>query len=113
MEITRLILTGLVYVEILDGRSWISWLILFSTPICIWMYALEFDEIIMGVALHLSCPLVLLSTSYEPLFFLVLAYHFHYWPLESEQKDLKDNTTHIDIQDLVKAASLVSFFKTY
>lgn len=109
LEITRLILTGLVYVEILDGRSWISWLILFSTPICIWMYALEFDEIIMGVALHLSCPLVLLSTSYEPLFFLVLAYHFHYWPLESEQKDLKDNTTHIDIQDLVKAASLMLY----
>ncbi|XP_051170551.1 GPI ethanolamine phosphate transferase 1 isoform X2 [Leptopilina boulardi] len=109
LEIMRLLLTGLVYIEFLDGRSWISWLILFSTPICIWIYPPEFNEMIMGVTVHLSCPLVLLSTSYEPLFFLVLAFHFRCWPVEWEQTDLKDNTTHIAMQDLVNAVSLMLY----
>lgn len=111
LEVSRLLLTGLVYMEFLDGRSWMSWLILCSTPICIWKYPAEFNEMIMGVTIHLCCPLVLLSSSYEPLFFLILAFHFRSWPVENEQKDLKDNTTHISMQDLMKAASLVSFKK--
>ena len=105
----RIILTGLVCMEYLEGRSWISWTILISTPFCIWAYPLDSRERIIGVAFHLLCPLALLSASYEPLFFLTLVGHLLCWPLSKEQKELEDHDKHMSMQDLARAASLVSF----
>lgn len=111
IEVLRLILTGLVCTEFLEGRSWISWTILISTPFCIWAYSLDSRQRIIGAAFHLLCPLALLSASYEPLFFLTLAGHLLCWPLSKEQRELEDGEKHMSMQDLARAASLVSFSK--
>ena len=111
IEGLRFIFTGLVCIEYIDGRSWIAWTILFSTPICIWMYPLDPRKRIIGVAFQLLCPLALLSASYEPLFFLTLAGHLLCWPLYKEHRELEGNLRNMSIQDLIKAASFVSFFE--
>ncbi|XP_033216192.1 GPI ethanolamine phosphate transferase 1 isoform X2 [Belonocnema kinseyi] len=109
LEVLRLILTGLVCMEYLEGRSWISWTILISTPICIWAYSLDSRQRIIGAALHLLCPLALLSASYEPVFFLTLAGHLLCWPLAKEQRELEGDDKHMSMQDLARAASLMLY----
>ncbi|KZC06184.1 GPI ethanolamine phosphate transferase 1 [Dufourea novaeangliae] len=80
IEISRLIITGLTYFEVIDGRRWISWALLFTTPLHICTYSTKLEKRMDGVILGLFCPLALLSASYEPFFFVFLAIHLSYWP---------------------------------
>ncbi|CAL1679696.1 unnamed protein product [Lasius platythorax] len=106
MEILRLIVTSLVYTEFLDGRYWISWIILLTTPLCIWYYPTEIKKRILGIMLGFFCPLTLLSASYEPLFFIILTINLHCWlPATSRNSGSAQKIT----RDLIKAA----FFMLY
>lgn len=106
MEILRLIVTSLVYTEFLDGRYWISWIILLTTPLCIWYYPTEIKKRILGIMLGFFCPLTLLSASYEPLFFIILTINLHCWlPATSRNSGSAQKIT----RDLIKAAFFVSF----
>ncbi|XP_072767343.1 GPI ethanolamine phosphate transferase 1 [Anoplolepis gracilipes] len=106
MEILRLIVTSLVYIKFLDGRDWISWIILLTTPLCIWYYPTETKKRILGIMLGFFCPLTLLSASYEPLFFITLTINLLCW-LETTSRS-SENTRKIT-RDLIKAA----FFMLY
>ncbi|XP_070158756.1 GPI ethanolamine phosphate transferase 1 isoform X1 [Polyergus mexicanus] len=106
MEILRLIVTSLVYTEFLDGRYWISWIILLTTPLCIWYYPTETKRRMLGVMLGFFCPLTLLSASYEPLFFIILTINLLCWLQVTSRSS--GNTQKIT-KDLIKAA----FFMLY
>nr|XP_050863201.1 GPI ethanolamine phosphate transferase 1-like isoform X1 [Vespula vulgaris] len=108
IEIVRLIITGLVYLKLIDGRYWISWIILASAPLFIWTYTVNPKDRIEGITIGLFCPLSLLSASYEPFFFLTLAMHLLYWPLSIKDRN-KTTDNILSITDFTKA----SFFMLY
>lgn len=106
----RLVLTMLVCSEILDGRGWISWLILFTTPFIIPVFPKELRRRIEGIALISFCPLALLSASYEPIFYSVLAVHLSSWPLPLYLDGSKKESPGLNLEDFLSASYLVSFF---
>ncbi|XP_046832872.1 GPI ethanolamine phosphate transferase 1 isoform X2 [Vespa crabro] len=108
IEIVRLIITGLVYLKLIDGRYWISWIILASAPLFIWTYTVNPKDRIEGITIGLFCPLSLLSASYEPFFFLTLAIHLLHWPLSIKDFD-KTTDNILSTKDFTKA----SFFMLY
>jgi len=110
MEILRLIITSLVYIEFIDGRYWISWIILLSTPLCICYYPTEIKSRMLGIMLGFFCPLTLLSASYEPLFFLTLTINLFCW-LQAVPTISKTSRNVMITKDLIKAAIFVSFLK--
>jgi len=79
IEILRLVITSLVYLEFIDGRYWISWIILLTTPLCIWYHPIETQKRTLGIMLGFFCPLTLLSSSFEPLFFMALTMNLICW----------------------------------
>lgn len=107
IEILRLIVTSLVYTEFLDGRYYISWIILLTTPLCIWSYSTKDKKRLLGIMFGFFCPLTLLSASYEPLFFIILTINLLYW-LQTISK--RSGITQQTItKDLIRAAFFVSF----
>ncbi|XP_012273342.1 GPI ethanolamine phosphate transferase 1 isoform X2 [Orussus abietinus] len=109
VEIVRIGVTTLVLTGYIDGRSWVSWIILFTTPLGIWLYPSKIDNRIMGIVYELLCPLILLSASYEPLFYLVLAAHLLSWPFPTLTTEWMCKKHLLRIRDLTKA----SFFMMY
>ncbi|CAK9808629.1 GPI ethanolamine phosphate transferase 1 [Anthophora plagiata] len=110
-ETFRLIITGLTYLEFVDGRSWISWLILLTTPLYIFTYPTQLKKRMQGIVLGLFCPLVLLSASYEPFFFIFLALHLSCWPqwnMISIQRH-KNTKNLLTIEELLIAAILMLY----
>lgn len=107
MEILRLIVTSLVYTEFLDGRYYISWIILLTTPLCIWSYPTENKRRMLGIMFGFFCPLILLSASYEPLFFIILTINLLYWLQVISNRS--GNTQQTITKDLIQAAFFVSF----
>lgn len=119
IEILRLVLTGLTLLEFIDGRSWISWAILLTTPLHICTYPTELKERMQGVVLGLFCPLVLLSASYEPFFFIILAVHLSCWPRSNAVsiQRYQDTKCLLTMEELLTAAifmlyTLLCFFGT-
>lgn len=112
MEILRLIITGLVCTKFIDGRYLVSWIILLTTPLCIWQYPTDVKTRMLGITLGLFCPLALLSTSYEPLFLLTLTGNLYCWltVVPTTLKRSKGDT--LTTEDMIKAAFFVSFFCT-
>lgn len=114
MEIARLVVTSLVYAGYIDGRHLVSWLILLTTPLCIWCYPTEAKTRMLGITLGLFCPLALLSASYEPLFLLTLAFHLLSWSRVAPTNVLKrPQGDALTTGDLTEAAFLVSFSQKY
>lgn len=109
IEILRLIITCLVYIELIDGRYWISWFILLTTPLCIWYYPIQTEKRTLGIMLGLFCPLTLLSASYEPLFFITLAINLISW-LEATSTTSKSLGEQKITENLIKATFFVSFY---
>lgn len=108
MEILRLIVTGFVYTKFIDGRYLVSWIILLTTPLCIWQYPTEVKTRILGITFGLFCPLALLSASYEPLFLLTLTGNLYCWlTVAPSLKHSKVNT--LTTEDMIEAAFFVSF----
>ncbi|XP_031825596.1 GPI ethanolamine phosphate transferase 1 isoform X2 [Nomia melanderi] len=119
IEIFRLIITGLTYLEFIDGRSWISWAILLTTPLHICTYSTELKARMHGIISSLFCPLALLSASYEPMFFIFLAVHLSYWPQNNvfSSQTYEKSKTSIKMEESLKAAifmlyTLLCFFGT-
>ncbi|XP_071558894.1 GPI ethanolamine phosphate transferase 1 [Temnothorax nylanderi] len=108
MEILRLVITSLVYIEIIDGRHWISWIILLTTPLCIWYYPIETKKRMLGIMLGFFCPLTLLSASYESVFFVTLTINLICW-LEVTSTTSRSLRERKITEDLIKAA----FFMLY
>jgi len=108
IEILRLVITSLVYLEFIDGRYWISWIILLTTPLCIWYHPIETQKRTLGIMLGFFCPLTLLSASYEPLFFITLTINLRCW-LQVTSTTLKSSGEQKITGDLIKAAFFVSF----
>ncbi|EFN65621.1 GPI ethanolamine phosphate transferase 1 [Camponotus floridanus] len=107
MEILRIIITSLVYTKFLDGRYYISWIILLTTPLCIWSYPTENKRRMLGIMFGFFCPLTLLSASYEPLFFIILTINLFYWLQVISKRS--GNTQQTITKDLIQAA----FFMLY
>ncbi|XP_032672659.1 GPI ethanolamine phosphate transferase 1 [Odontomachus brunneus] len=117
MEILRLVITGFVYMKFIDGRYWVSWIILLTTPLCIWQYPTDVKTRMLGITLGLFCPFALLSASYEPLFLLTLTGNLYCWltVAPTTLKRSKGNT--LITEDMIKAAffmlyTLLCFFGT-
>lgn len=110
LEIIRLIVTILIVTEFIDGRNGASWILLFTSPLCIFIYPVkDTKQRLFGVTLGLLCPLVLLSASYEPQVYLLLAVHLI--SLLDAVNDKKGSTTNarsLTLEDLVTAAYFVS-----
>ncbi|XP_076234121.1 GPI ethanolamine phosphate transferase 1 [Calliopsis andreniformis] len=119
MEIFRLVVTAFVYLELIDGRNWTSWMILLTTPLCICTYSTQLRERMKGVLFGLFCPFALLSSSYEPFFFIILALHLSSLP-QSDTFSIQNNKMyahHLTMRELLEAATfmlytLLSFFGT-
>ena len=109
MEIARLLITVMVLIGWIDGRNSISWIILLTTPLCIWLYPENPKIRIVGVVYGFLCPFALLSASYEPLFYLILAAHLLAWPTPTGSSKQQD--TSLTSNDILKAAFFVSFFQ--
>lgn len=108
-EFSRLILTMLVCSGMLNGKTWASWFILFSTPLIIWMYSFDWQQKFFGITIAFACPLALLSTSYETLFFLTMSIHIQYWPLNHYmQRGSITSPQKLGIRHLTVSAFLVS-----
>ncbi|XP_014480211.1 PREDICTED: GPI ethanolamine phosphate transferase 1 isoform X2 [Dinoponera quadriceps] len=118
MEILRLVVTGFVYTKFIDGRHLVSWVILLTTPLCIWQYPTEVKARMLGITLGLFCPLALLSASYEPLFLLTLTGNLYCWLTLTSPTALKHSKGSTTItEDLIEAAffmlyTLLCFFGT-
>ncbi|XP_076164323.1 GPI ethanolamine phosphate transferase 1 isoform X2 [Ptiloglossa arizonensis] len=119
VDIFRLIITGLTCLEFIDGRSWVSWAILLTTPLQICTYSIELKERMQGVMLGFFCPLTLLSTSYEPFFFIFLALHLSCWPQSNVLPNQSYQRTKniLTVEELLKATifmlyTLLCFFGT-
>lgn len=109
MEVIRLVITSLVYIELIDGRYWISWIILLTTPLYIWYHPVDTKKRTLGVMLGFFCPLTLLSASYEPIFFAALTINLLSW-LEVSSPTSKSSGERGEItEDLIKAV----FFMLY
>ncbi|XP_058790888.1 GPI ethanolamine phosphate transferase 1-like isoform X2 [Phymastichus coffea] len=117
IEISRLVLTSLLCLNIIDGRSFFSWFLMFSTPFVIWLHPKDWEQRIFGVTIALMSPLALLSASYEPLFFLIFASHLQYWPIYEYSFKSKGGPQILRLRDVSTAAflmlyTLLSFFGT-
>ncbi|XP_061930993.1 GPI ethanolamine phosphate transferase 1 isoform X4 [Apis cerana] len=118
IEIFRLTITGLIYLEFIDGRNWISWTILLTTPLYICIYPIQSKERMQGIMLGFFCPFILLSTSYEPCFFIILALHLSCWLQSNSFIQYHQNTKNaLTMEELLKAAifmlyTLLCFFGT-
>ncbi|XP_066598156.1 GPI ethanolamine phosphate transferase 1 [Prorops nasuta] len=111
IEVSRLIITAIIYLGLIDGRQGMSWFILLSSLFSIWTYPLEINKRLKGVALSLFCPFVLLSSSYEPLFFIILSIHLLYWP-HSKSKFEASNIEYFIRAATFMLYTLVCFFGT-
>lgn len=109
IEIVRLVITTFVYMEFIDGRYWISWIILLTTPLGIWFYPIETKKRTLGIMLGFFCPLTLLSSSYEPIFFMTLTINLICW-LEVTSTTSRSSGEQKITGNLVKAAFFVSFY---
>lgn len=110
IEIFRLTITGLIYLEFIDGRNWISWTILLTTPLYICIYPIQSKERMQGIMLGFFCPFILLSTSYEPCFFIILALHLSCWLQSNSFIQYHQNTKNaLTMEELLKAAIFVSY----
>lgn len=109
IEILRLIIASLVYIEIIDGRYWISWIILLTTPLSIWYYPIEAKKRTLGIMFGFFCPFTLLSASYEPLFFITLTINLICW-LEVSSTTSRNSGERYMTEDLMEAAFFVSFY---
>lgn len=109
----RLAVTALVVTGCVDGRDYVSWIILATAPLCIFFYPANAIDRIVGVVYGLLCPFALLSASYEPLFYLILAAHFLAWPVSryttGSTKHRDEALTAVDVS---RAAFFVSFTRT-
>ncbi|XP_011880603.1 PREDICTED: GPI ethanolamine phosphate transferase 1-like [Vollenhovia emeryi] len=108
MEILRLVITSFVCMEFIDGRHWISWIILLTTPLCIWFHPIETKKRTLGIMFGLLCPLTLLSSSYEPIFFMTLTINLLCW-LQDASPTSNSSRERKVTEDLIKAA----FFMLY
>lgn len=113
IEVCRLVTAGFVYVGVIDGRRWMSWLILISTPLCICNYPAKTKERILAIASGFFCPLTLLSAYYEPLFFLTLTAHLLSWPNTRTSIPGLQSRSTLTTEELLNAAFFVSFYKSY
>lgn len=111
IEIVRLVLTSLLCLNVIDGRSFFSWVLLFSTPFVIWLHPKDWNQRIFGITIALMSPLALLSASYEPLFFLIFATHLQYWPIYEYTFKAEEKLKILKLRDLSTAAFLVSFLR--
>ncbi|XP_057337055.1 GPI ethanolamine phosphate transferase 1 [Microplitis mediator] len=122
IELIRLSLTTLILTGDIDGRTGLSWIILATSPISIFLHpADDVKKRLTGVTYGLFSPLVLLSASYEPQVFLLLAVHLmRLLDNDNNEQELKA-TGHcrrsLSPSDLVTAAYLMlyillSFFGT-
>lgn len=112
VESLRLITAAAVCLELIDGRRFVSWVILASTPLCICAYPAEPKTRLYGVALALLPNFALLSASYEPLFLIALTGHLLCWPLPTDEnlkRSPRKDTPAMSIEDFVKAGAFVSF----
>ncbi|XP_015584903.1 GPI ethanolamine phosphate transferase 1 isoform X2 [Cephus cinctus] len=109
MEALRLVTTMSICANYVDGRGWLSWIILLLTPFSIWVHSDNPKERIVGVAHGLLCPLALLSASYEPIFFLGLTAHLLCWPLHSTLSHRMTGEVRLNIQDLSRAGFLMLY----
>lgn len=110
IEILRLIITSLVYMEFIDGRHWISWIILLTTPLNIWFYPIETKKRTLGIMFGLFCPLTLLSASYEPIFFVTLTINLICWLEQLISTTSRSSGEQKITSNLIKAAFFVSFY---
>ncbi|PBC33927.1 GPI ethanolamine phosphate transferase [Apis cerana cerana] len=107
-----------IYIVILNGRNWISWTILLTTPLYICIYPIQSKERMQGIMLGFFCPFILLSTSYEPCFFIILALHLSCWLQSNSFIQYHQNTKNaLTMEELLKAAifmlyTLLCFFGT-
>ncbi|KYN03627.1 PREDICTED: GPI ethanolamine phosphate transferase 1 [Cyphomyrmex costatus] len=108
MEIVRLVITSFIYMEFIDGRYWISWIILLTTPLSIWCHPIEVKKRTLGIMLGFFCSFTLLSASYEPIFFMTLTINLISW-LEATTTTSKISGEQNITEDLIKAA----FFMLY
>lgn len=111
MELARLAATTMVVAGLVDGRNYVSWIILITTPLFICLHPTRAFDRILGIVYGLLCPYALLSASYEPLFYLVLAAHLLSWPVADstmESTKYRDKKS-ITSKDVTRAAFYVSF----
>ena len=108
MEFSRLTLTLLISIDYVFKKFWASWFILFTTPIAIWLYPSEWKERIFGISINLFSPLVLLSSSYEPVYFLLFSIFLQNCTFQKNlSSEAKINV--LSTRDLSTAAFMVSF----
>ncbi|XP_011137878.1 GPI ethanolamine phosphate transferase 1 isoform X1 [Harpegnathos saltator] len=117
MEILRLVITGFVYTKFIDGRYLVSWIILLTTPLCIWQYPTEVKTRMLGITLGLFCPFALLSASYEPLFLLTLTGNLYCWLTAAPATPKYSKRSTLSTEDMIEAAffmlyTLLCFFGT-
>lgn len=121
LEFGRMFITSLIIGGIVDGRSGVSWLILLSSPLTIFLYRVD-DPAgkLTGVLLGFLCPLSLLSASYEPQFYTLLALHLikllesmSSHPDDLQEKSNNEDKKNLSPEDLVTAAYFVSFLFFY
>ncbi|XP_011312824.1 GPI ethanolamine phosphate transferase 1 [Fopius arisanus] len=119
----RICLTALIIAEIIDGRSGLSWFILITSPLSIFLYPVRPKALrLTGVIYGLLCPLALLSAAYEPQVFCLLGVHLIsiLKTIEDQEEPLsirKLQERSLDFQDMTTAAYfmlyiLLSFFGT-
>lgn len=72
---------------------------------------MQLKERMQGIMLGLFCPLVLLSASYEPFFFIILALHLSCWSQfnVSSIQVYQSTKNPLTMEELLKAAIFVSF----
>lgn len=113
MELTKIFITCFIVTENIDGRNGLSWIILITSPICIFLYSTENIETrLKAVTVGLLCPLALLSASYEPQVYLLLGVHLISLVnamKNNEHETLKHNEELLTPENLMTAAYFVSF----
>lgn len=71
---------------------------------------MQSKERMQGIMLGFFCPLVLLSASYEPCFFIILALHLSCWLQSNSSIQYHQNTKNaLTMEELLKAAIFVSY----
>ncbi|XP_048507582.1 GPI ethanolamine phosphate transferase 1-like isoform X2 [Athalia rosae] len=112
VELVRFGTAALVCLNFVDGRTFISWLILVSTPLCVFAHPVGPKQRIFGVGLAFLPTLALLSVSYEPLFLVALTAHLLSWPLPTATDSngpVRAGKKTLCVEDYPKAA----FFMLY
>ncbi|XP_014221295.1 GPI ethanolamine phosphate transferase 1-like [Trichogramma pretiosum] len=117
IEIIRLCLTSVLTLNIIDGKSCLSWFLLFTTPLVICLHPREWDRRIIGITMALLSPLALLSASHEPMFFLILSAHLQQWPIHVNAERCSSNSKRMNLSNFSVASilmmyTLICFFGT-